>query len=629
MLKEKKIIFLMTFVIGLIVIYLYVARFNSLSSNSLGNSKSSDTVLDKDNVTEINIEIDENTWQELLDNATAEEYYSANITINGETFSNVGIRTKGNSSLSSVARDEDSDRYSLKIKFDKYVDGQTYHGIEKLELNNNYQDPTYMKEYLAYEVFSSLGVPTPEYSYASISINGEQWGLYLAIEDIDERYIEKYYGSVEGNLYKPETMDLNNENMGPKGQENGMANPNLQGDENNAIDGNSPATNNLQEGQNESNDIDGNSAATNNSQEGTNENNPPQMPNDLPEGVPNESTQNGDGNVMPNLPGEIPDGMENGMQGNRPNMMGGFNKGNNGGADLKYIDDNIESYSTITDSAEFKTTTEEDYQKVVEMIKNLNNGQNLEEYLNVEEILKYFAVNTFLVNLDSYSGGMYHNYYLYERNGVFEMLPWDLNMSFAGFGVNDASSAVNFPIDSPVTGNLEDAPLIGKLLEVDSYKELYHSYLNTLMETYIDNDGLINLVDKLDSMINDYVKNDTTAFYTYEEYENSLPELKKFIQDRGTSILAQLKGEQPSTEYGTIETTVDLKVLGGQQNGPGGDKGGKFDMNNMLVPPDMNGNQPGNTEEIPNADGQNQIQSPNVNGTTEEDKINSGESNGA
>lgn len=535
--KEKKIIFSVAMVIGLIIICFYVVRFNTINGIGVDSSSSSQLVLDKDNVTEINIEIDENTRQELLDNATKEEYYSANVTINDETFYNVGLRTKGNSSLSNVARDENNDRYSLKVKFDKYVDGQTYHGIEKLALNNNYQDPTYMKEYLSYEIFSSLGVPTPEYSYASISINGEPWGLYLAIEDVDERYIEKYYGTVEGNIYKPETMDLNNDNM-------------------------------LQNGENTQDGMNGNIPTIPENMLGGMEGNiPQQMPNDIPEGGLNEITENGSGNMMPNLPVDIPEGMGNVMQGNKQDIMGGFNKGNNGGADLKYIDDNIESYSTITESAEFKTTTEEDYQKILEMIKSLNSGENLEEYLNVEEILKYFSVNTFLVNLDSYSGGMYHNYYLYERDGVFEMLPWDLNMSFAGFGVNDASSAVNFPIDSPVTGSLEDAPLIGKLLEIDSYKEIYHSYLNTLIENYIDNDGLINLVDKIHNMINDYVKNDATAFYKYEEYENSLPELKKFIENRGASIVAQLKGEQPATEYGNIEATFDLSALGGHGGG--------------------------------------------------------------
>ena len=523
--KEKKIIFSVAIVIGLIIICFYVVRFNTINIDS---SSSTQLVLDKDNVTKINIEIDESTWKDLLDNAATEEYYSANVTINDETFYNVGLRTKGNSSLANVARDENSDRYSLKIKFDKYVDGQTYNGIEKLALNNNYQDPTYMKEYLSYEIFSSLGVPTPEYSYASISINGEPWGLYLAIEDIDERYIKKYYGSVDGNLYKPETMNLNNDNKGLKEE---------------------------------------------NTQKGMEGNIPQQIPNDIPEGGFNEPIENGAGNMLPNFPADIPEGMGNGMQGNRQDMMGGFNKGNNDGADLKYIDDNIESYSTIIESAEFKTTTEADYEKIVEMIKNLNNGDNLEEYLNVEEILKYFAVNTFLVNLDSYSGGMYHNYYLYERDGVFEILPWDLNMSFAGFGINNASSAVNFPIDSPVTGSLEDAPLIGKLLEVEEYKELYHSYLNQILENFISNEGFNNLVTKINDMIKDYIKEDVTAFYIYDEYESAVSELRAFMQDRSSSVISQLNGEQSSTEYGTVETSIDLSILGGQeQMGIGGNK---------------------------------------------------------
>ena len=607
--KEKKIIFTLAMIIGLIIICLYVVRFNTINNNSIDSLSSSQLVLDKDSVTEINIEIDENIWQELLDNATAEEYYSANITINDETFYNVGLRTKGNSSLSNVARDENSDRYSLKIKFDKYVDGQTYYGIEKLALNNNYQDPTYMKEYLSYEIFSSLGVPTPEYSYASISINGEPWGLYLAIEDIDERYIEKYYGSLDGNLYKPETMDLNNNNMAQNGQGNDIMKPEFQMNGENSVN----------------NNVDSNSAESNNLQEGIN-GNIPSMPENMPEGM--------EGNIPPQMPNDMPkDGLnetiENGIQGNRQNMMGGFNKGNNGGADLKYIDDNIESYSTITESAEFKTTTEADYQKIIDMIKNLNNGENLEEYLNVEEILKYFAVNTFLVNLDSYSGGMYHNYYLYERDGVFEMLPWDLNMSFAGFGVNNASSAVNFPIDSPVTGSLEDAPLIGKLLEFEEYKELYHSYLNQIVENFINNDGFNNLVTKVNDMIKDYVKEDVTAFYTYDEYESAVSELRTFMQDRSSSIIAQLNGEQPSTEYGTIETTVDLSILGGQgQMGMDGNKGGKFDMNNIpgemnegnnqMVPPNMNGAD----MEPPNMNNGDMTQPPDMNTPTNQQSNN-------
>ena len=78
------------------------------------------------------------------------------------------------------------------------------------------------------------------------------------------------------------------------------------------------------------------------------------------------------------------------------------------------------------------------------MMKNLSQGTNLEEYIDVDEVLRYFAVNTFLVNLDSYAGNLKHNYYLYERNGVFQILPWDLNLSFGGFQVQVAKRPLIF-----------------------------------------------------------------------------------------------------------------------------------------------------------------------------------------
>jgi spore coat protein CotH len=80
----------------------------------------------------------------MLDNATKEEYIKVDVVINGTTFSNVGIRPKGNSSLRQVASSE-SDRYSFRIKFDEYVKGQTCFGLDNLVVNNMFGDNTYMK----------------------------------------------------------------------------------------------------------------------------------------------------------------------------------------------------------------------------------------------------------------------------------------------------------------------------------------------------------------------------------------------------------------------------------------------------------------------------------------------------
>lgn len=91
----------------------------------------------KDNVIDINIEIRDADLQDMYDYAINEEYHSADITMDGVKVENAGIQTKGNMTLSSVAN-SDSNRYSFRIKFDKYVKNQTYLGFDELCLNNCY-----------------------------------------------------------------------------------------------------------------------------------------------------------------------------------------------------------------------------------------------------------------------------------------------------------------------------------------------------------------------------------------------------------------------------------------------------------------------------------------------------------
>lgn len=111
-------------------------------------------------ITEIDISLTDEEWADILANPLAEEYHLCDVTINGVTYPGVGIRTKGMTSLSQVAS-SGSDRYSFKIKADEYVTGQTFAGLQEFVINNVYQDPTYMKEYLSYDLMNYLGVPTP------------------------------------------------------------------------------------------------------------------------------------------------------------------------------------------------------------------------------------------------------------------------------------------------------------------------------------------------------------------------------------------------------------------------------------------------------------------------------------
>lgn len=114
-----------------------------------------------------------------------EQYYECDVVINGTTFKQVGIRPKSNTSLSSIASDPDNNRYSFKLKFDQFVDGQTCFGLDKLILNNSYADTTNMKEAIIYDMFQYLDADASLYNYAKISVNNEYWGVYLALEAIE------------------------------------------------------------------------------------------------------------------------------------------------------------------------------------------------------------------------------------------------------------------------------------------------------------------------------------------------------------------------------------------------------------------------------------------------------------
>ena len=153
------------------------------------------------------VDIVMNDWDKFVANAASEEYDTANVVIDGESYKNVGIRAKGNTSLSTVAS-LGSERYSFKIEFDHYDSAKSYYGLDKLSLNNLIQDSTMMKDYLTYTMMNEFGVNSSLCSYVYITVNGEDWGLYLAVEGVEEAFLERNYGSDYGELYKPDSLSF-------------------------------------------------------------------------------------------------------------------------------------------------------------------------------------------------------------------------------------------------------------------------------------------------------------------------------------------------------------------------------------------------------------------------------------
>lgn len=156
-------------------------------------------------------------WEGFLETCTNEEYQLCSLTIDGEAVESAAIRAKGNTSLTSVAA-YGNDRYSFKVEFDHYDGAGAYHGLDKLSLNNLIQDNTCMKDFLVYRLMAAFGAAAPLCSYVWLTVNGEPWGLYLAVEGIEDAFLERNYGSAGGNLYKPDSMSFG----GGRGNGGGM-----------------------------------------------------------------------------------------------------------------------------------------------------------------------------------------------------------------------------------------------------------------------------------------------------------------------------------------------------------------------------------------------------------------------
>lgn len=182
-----------------------------LNGEALGIQAASTTMgyesrlFDTSRVHTIDIVMDD--WDSFIETCENEEYAVCSVVIDGDAYKNVGIRAKGNTSLSTVSS-MNSDRYSFKIEFDQYDSTMSYYGLDKLCLNNLIQDSTYMKDFLTYQMMGEFGVDAPLCSYVYITVNGEDWGLYLAVEAIEDAFLQRNYGSSYGDLYKPDSQSM-------------------------------------------------------------------------------------------------------------------------------------------------------------------------------------------------------------------------------------------------------------------------------------------------------------------------------------------------------------------------------------------------------------------------------------
>lgn len=496
------------------------------------------------------IDIVTDDWDSFIENCESEEYSSCAVVIDGESYKNIAIRAKGNTSLSQVAN-YGNDRYSFKIEFDHYNDATTYHGLDKLCLNNIIQDNTYMKDYLCYTMMNYAGVSSPLCSFAYITVNGEDWGLYLAVEAVEDSFLERNYNGT-GNLYKPDSMSMG----GGRGNGKDFDQEDFDFSKFDKFNAENSAETDTSDSTDTSSKTDFQ---------------PPQM----------------------------------GNFGGRKGDKGGF--GGMGSDDVKlvYTDDDFDSYSNIFDSAKTDITYS-DKTRLINSLKVLN-SDDAASTVDVDAVIKYFAVHNFVCNFDSYTGSMIHNYYLYEKDGILSMIPWDYNLAFGGFvGGSDSTSMINFPIDSPVSGGDTDSrPMLAWIFADEEYTELYHEALSEFIANYFESGYFEEEIDRVTALISPYVEKDPTKFCTYNEFTEGVAALKEFCTLRAESVRGQLDGTIPSTSDAQSEDSsalisglsVSISAMGSMNVG-GSKQDGDFG-----TPPDRNfGDFDGTPPEMPNSD---------------------------
>jgi hypothetical protein len=129
-------------------------------------------------------------------------YYPATVTVDGETLTNVAVRKKG--FLGSL----DTTKPSLKIKFDEFVPGREFHGLERLTLNNCKQDRSYLHQALTYQAFARAGIIAPRCNFARVNVNGTDLGLFAHVESVDTEFLRRRYFDDRGNLYAGTLSDF-------------------------------------------------------------------------------------------------------------------------------------------------------------------------------------------------------------------------------------------------------------------------------------------------------------------------------------------------------------------------------------------------------------------------------------
>jgi spore coat protein CotH len=154
-----------------------------------------DDLFDPSRVHDVRIAMAAADWSQLRATYLLNANYDATLTFDGETIANSSIRSRGSGTRNGV-------KPGLRVDFSKKVKTQTFRGFKSIVLDNMYNDPSFLREQLAFAVFEEVGIRVPREVFARLTVNGEYWGLYAIVEPVDKIFVTRHVDGGEGNLFE-------------------------------------------------------------------------------------------------------------------------------------------------------------------------------------------------------------------------------------------------------------------------------------------------------------------------------------------------------------------------------------------------------------------------------------------
>ncbi len=227
---------------------------------------------------------------------------------------------------------------------------------------------------------------------------------------------------------------------------------------------------------------------------------------------------------------------------------------------------------------------------LIELTRVLNKTpEKIESVLNVDQVLWMHAFNIILINLDSYTGRLCHNYYLYQDSfNIFHPILWDMNLSFGGFRYDGLGTPLSdekmqkLSLFTHYKQQNKKRPLITALLKDKLYRKIYIAHVRTILNDFFTNGKYLERGKEIQDLIAEHVEQDSNKLYPYPTFRENLNTsvtigktriigISELMQERTTYLSEHplLKREAPVIEAPkyigeTEKNIVTAKVSGAE-----------------------------------------------------------------